>query len=349
MHASDQQKPRRSATGWTRLRAIGLAILIALIAFLLQWQSAKSPEKQTNHLQKSSLETHAHQLLGPKKVNASVTGPILEPAGSPAPLKYPTLTNLPMRLTKKVLVSKKWNSGPDAFGLDKPPAGKEGATVGPAAVTYFDGKLYVLDNPNKRILAYDPAGNLLSSIDLPNNVATDLSVDASGSSLILIDHMNDSVYKINGNELVLLSSLPLKENFPLGTKFSYDPASDTLSTEEVHQDGLADIEGSNLILNQKDGTRLSIPFDKPVACVEEIVTDRNGITWVLYTLEGDYQMRRIARVDRAHGTVGTAEVDVYFAFDATRHMAATGNGIVLFGGDNREGRLIAFNYAGNGF
>src|SRR4030095_13330715 len=96
---------------------------------------------------------------------------------SPAPPSYPTLTNVAMRLIKKVLVSKKWNTGPDSFGLDKPPAGKEGATVGPAAVTYFNGKLYLLDNPNKRILCYDQSGNLLSSVELPNTVATDLSVD----------------------------------------------------------------------------------------------------------------------------------------------------------------------------
>ncbi len=351
MHVPEKESvPKNHRISLNKTRLFCFAVAIALLVWIFsQWQSrTAAPESAKTPSAKAPLAM-VRSLLAPNKINPNVAVPVAQASASRPVVQYPTLTNVPMRLTKKVLVSKKWNSGSDSFGLDKPPAGKEGATIGPAAVTYFDGKLYVLDNPNKRIVAYDTAGNLLSSIALPNNVATDLSVDASGTSLILIDHMHDKVYRVDGSELTLLSSLPLKENFPLGTKFSYDPVSNTLSTQEVHQDGLADIDGNNLVLNQRDGSKLAIPFDKPVACVEEIVTDASGITWVLYTLEGDYQMRRIARVDRAHGTVGTAEVDVYFAFDATRHMAATGTGVVLFGGDNHEGRLIAFNYVGSAF
>ncbi len=348
MHTSENQSPKGPKRLGKGFRTVAFVIVALLVVWMIfHAQPAKVSAVASKSSDTNSLSAKDRLAIGPSKIRTTlVPHQRNQTSGAAA---YATLTNQPMRLTRKVLVSKKWNNGPDSFGLDTPPPGKEGATIGPAAVTYFQGKLYVLDNPNKRILAYDEAGNLLSSINLPNNVATDLSVDASGTALILIDHMHDKVYRVDGNQLTLLSSVPLKENFPLGTKFSYDPASDTLSTQEVHQDGLADIDGNNLILNLKNGEKLGIPFDKPVACVEEIVTDSNGIMWVLYTLEGDYQMRRIARVDPARGTVGTTTVDVYFSFDATRHMAATGNGIVLFGGDNNEGRLISFNYAGTSF
>ncbi|MDB6029191.1 MAG: hypothetical protein JWM68_5414 [Verrucomicrobiales bacterium] len=341
--SKSENKPRKqSRSKLAKTALVGLVAIVAILVFVLR--PFKGSQTEISTTRQLSTKSGAHPELMRPKLTPTVSG--LAAVAEPSAPTYPTLTNVAMRLIRKVLVSKKWNAGADSFGLDKPPAGKEGATVGPAAVTFFKGNLYVLDNPNKQILCYDQAGKLLSSVELPNTVATDLSVDASGSSLVLIDHMHDRIYKIDGNELVLLSSVPLKENFPLGTKFSYDSASETLSTQEVHQDGLCDIDGKNLVLNFKDGGKLGIPFDRPVTCVEEIVTDANGIVWVLYTLEGDYQMRRIARVDRAKGTVGSAEVDVYFAFDATRHMAATGTGIVLFGGDNNEGRLISFNYDG---
>jgi hypothetical protein len=252
----------------------------------------------------------------------------------------------PMRLVKRVLVEKKWNDGPDAFGLDKPPAGKDGAVIGPAAVAFARGNIYLLDNVNRRLLGFDQSGQPISSVAIPSNVATDLTVDASGNSLVLIDHMNDSLYKMDGNEAVLLGRVPLKQDFPLGTKFDYDAVSNTLHAQDLEQDGLVRIDGSNLILGGKGLENVTIPFDKPVACVEEMITDPNGIVWVLYTLEGDFRMRRIARVDRAQGSVGVAEVDAWFAFDSTRHMATTPQGVVLFAGDEKAGRLVAFDYAG---
>jgi hypothetical protein len=325
-----------------------IILLFGLVAILC-WVMIDSQRAKESPAKNSRVQLAPR--VQPRSQTIILAPTVGRPEHPPAPLanKYVTLTNQVMRLTKKVLTTKKWNSGEDSFGLDKPPAGQQGATVGPAAVAYLQGKIYVLDNANKRILGYDQAGSLVSSVALPNSVATDLSVEASGSSLVLFDHLNNRVYKVEGNELTLLGSVPLKEGYPLGTKFAYDAASNTLSTQEVHQDGLADIEGNNLILGPKTGEPLAITFDKPVACVEEVVTDANGIVWVLYTLEGDYQMRRIARVDRAHGTVGLAEIDVWFAFDATRHMAATGNGVVLFAGDNQEGRLVAFDHAGVGY
>jgi hypothetical protein len=178
-------------------------------------------------------------------------------------------------------------------------------------------------------------------------VATDLIVDASGNSLVLIDHMYDKVYRVDGDALVLIGNVPLKADYPLGTQFTYDADAKTLSAI-VNMDDIAAIQGNNVTLTLNNQEKLSIAFDKPLAGVEQVVTDANGIIWLLYSQEGDYRMRRVARVDRTRGTVGVAEIDVWFPFDATRHMAATGNGVVVFGGDQQEGRLISFDYTGAG-
>ncbi len=91
---------------------------------------------------------------------------------------------------------------------------------------------------------------------------------------------------------------------------------------------------------------IAITFDKPVACIEESLADSNGVIWVLYTLQGDYRMRRLARVDTSKGLAETAETDIWFSFDATRRMALTRKGVVLFAGDMKEGRIVVFDYNG---
>ncbi len=284
-----------------------------------------------------------------KKTTPSRSHPTIEASSAVVAPEYPTLSPEPMRLLKKVLAGTKWNSGPNAFGLDKPPVGQEGATVGPAAVAYAQDRIHVLDNVNKRILRFDLNGNPLSSVVLATGIATDLAIDATGSSLLVIDHLNDRIYKVEGDEATFLAQVSMKKDFPLGTKFSYDAEAHTLLPQNLEQDGLARIDGNNIVLGLSNNEKLAIAFDKPVACVEEMLTDGRGIVWVLYTLEGDYRMRRVARVDRAQGTVGVAEIDVWFPFDATRHMAATQNGVVLFAGDQQEGRLVSFDYKGGDF
>lgn len=74
--------------------------------------------------------------------------------------------------------------------------------------------------------------------------------------------------------------------------------------------------------------------------------DPNGVIWVLFTLEGDYQTHRLARVDLAQNTAGVAQVDVLFSFDGTRRMAPTESGVVFFSSDENEGHVVTFNYGG---
>ena len=84
-------------------------------------------------------------------------------------------------------------------------------------------------------------------------------------------------------------------------------------------------------------------FDKPVVCIEEALMNDNGIVWVLYTLQGDYRMRRLGRLDTQNGLFQTAQTDVWFSFGATRHMALSRDGVVILAGDMEEARIIKFD------
>lgn len=327
----------KRTNSWIPILIFLLAIGILFIWLTRQEKSPASPVTDSASITPSS--SSPGRVL--PRATARAEAPVTPNARTNA---YLALKPQSMRLDQKVLLKKKWNDGPDAFGLDKPPGG-EGARIGPAAVAFLNGNIYLLDNPNKRVLGFDQAGNRISSAPLTNTVASDLSVDASGTSLVLVDHMNNTVYRVDGNETTLLATASIKDDYPLGTRFSYDPASDSLSASMGTEDQAA-IDGNNVVLKLSKDNQLGIAFDKPVACVEEVMTDAKGIVWVLFTLEGDYRMRRVARVDPVNGSAGVAEVDVWFDFDATRHMAATQNGVVIFAGDREEGRLVSFDYQG---
>ena len=336
---AQRDRRQRTARYGLIIGAVLVAILLLLLSFFpRQERRAEASVSQTDTTRKASEGTPL--TIRKTRLNSS------EPPTSGA--KGSTFSPQHMQLEKKILVIKKWNGPGDSFGLDKPSAGQEGATVGPSSVAYVQGKLCVLDNVNKRILFYDRSGNLLSSVALPTKTCTDLAVDTSGKHLLAIDHYENKVYKVDGDQTSLFATVTIRDDLPIGTKFAFDANANALYTQEVHQDGLADIDGSNLIIGPKTENPLTVSFDRPVFCVEEVVTDPKGLVWVLYTLEGDFQMRRIARIDPKQGTVGTTEVDVYFPFDATRHMVATGDGVVLFAGDADTGRLISFDYQGMG-
>jgi hypothetical protein len=329
----------------TEPRRFGKLIFAGLMLITLMWLFTPFPSPQLPSGTATLQITPASVLKPPTSAGIHSAQLKAEPveASSPVPA-YPVLKPEPMKLDKKVLVSAEWNSSADAFGLDKPAAEQEGATVGPSSVAYSEGHIYVLDNVNKRVLKYDPNGSLVSSIALPTKGATDVMTDDQGAVMV-VDHHNDRIYRIEGDIAKLMGSVTTRDDFPIGTKFHYDTASNTLMPRDVDGDGLAKVDGNNLVVALADGKELALGFESPVACVEEVVTDGQGIVWVLYTLEGDYRMRRLARVDPVGGTARVAELDVWFAFDATRHMAPAQNGVVLFAGDHQEGRLVSFAYA----
>jgi hypothetical protein len=280
-----------------------------------------------------------------------------------------------MQLTRKVLLEKTWNSAPDALGLTVPRdtdgSIREGSFVGPGAIAFAGDSIYVLDSSGNRLAVYDRAGNMVSSIALPGTSYGDLVLSPTDSSLFVVDHLNDAILKVSGSDVSGVGSVSLKE-FSLGLKFGYDEASRTLYVHDFEFDrdiplivngqalepearvaqALAPVRGDfeeedrrNILLKFKGGQEMRIAFDVPVQCVEEMIMDRLGIVWVLYTLEGDFRMRRLARVDPLRQTVGVAPLDVFFLYDSTRHMTPSGNGIVIVAGDGDTGRVLSFEYA----
>lgn len=250
-----------------------------------------------------------------------------------------------MRLTARKVVAKAWNSGPDALGLFIPKG--EGPASGPSGLIYHRGQLHLLDSVNRRILVYDRNGEVVSTLALPTPTASDLMLDASDDSLLIVDHIADKIYKVRGVQVELLGEASVKTDFPYRTKFEYDAK--TKEVVESSANHIADAAGGNLVIQRPGGQApLTVKFDGPVAFVEEVATDGRGNLWVMYTQEGDYRTRRLARLDASGRVVGTAQVDVWFAFDATRRMTATENGVAILAGDSKGGRLLTFDFAGAG-
>ena len=260
---------------------------------------------------------------------------------------YPILKPEPMKLEKKELVRKEWNSGPDAFS--NLPSKQSGA-IGPNAVVYSKDKIYVLDNVGSRIMTYDLEGKLLSSIPLPTSTGQDLFPNPSGDgSLILVDRMGNKIYRINGSEVSLIGTADLRTSTAYGIKFDMDPKTGELLVQDSEdpQDQGRDIKDGKALVRLKNGQWVALEFDKPVVSVEEVVTDGQGNTWVFYQLDGDYRQGRIARIDPAGHVAGMAEIDTFYTFDTTRRLVATDNGVLVLGGDDKEGNLRSFNYAGS--
>ncbi len=139
------------------------------------------------------------------------------------------LTPTSMHLIRKVLLDKKWNSDSDALGQTAPRADdgsvRDGSIVGPNSVAFAGDSIYVLDSSRNRLAGYDVTGRMISSVALPGTSYGDLVVDPSDSSLFVIDHLHDAIYKVHGGEVSKIGSVPLKENISLGLKFGYDAAS----------------------------------------------------------------------------------------------------------------------------
>jgi hypothetical protein len=110
---------------------------------------------------------------------------------------------------------------------------------------------------------------------------------------------------------------------------------------------LAEVQdGKILVKHPRQQSVFVLSFESPVLCLEESVENSDGILWLLFTLEGDYRIRRLCRIDPERQTAQTAQIDVWFSFEATRRMDAADQGVVLLAGDDREARMILFDYQG---
>ena len=275
-----------------------------------------------------------------------------------------------MKLNITSVVVKTWNSADDAFGLRQ---GKEGPAFGPASVTYFKNRIFLLDTVKKRILAFDKCGNLVSTIVLPFAEPSDIVADPSSSSILVVAQGSGELCKVN--ESGVIQPLPSVDTKHLvaPSLFSYETKSATLfgqakighgmlspllrngvtltgnlQTEWIAPSVKADIRGQSIILSYGNGMPSTlVDMGKAVFCIEEVLVDEQGVIWALYTLVGDYRIRRLLRVDVANKTAGVALIDAWFAFDATRHMAAMDGGVVLFAGDMETGRIVTIEYEGS--
>ncbi|MCE5187448.1 MAG: hypothetical protein LLF76_15110 [Planctomycetaceae bacterium] len=281
--------------------------------------------------------------------------------------QYTVLKPQPLALQQTVVVEKEWNSDDAAFGLLTP---ADGPPLGPAAIAGANGILYVLDSVKHRVLGFTADGSLSTTIEVPTSHASDLIIDPADNSVIVVSQLEDKIHKFQNGRLHEARSAALRKNFEYPAKFSYDrdskklyapnqnhpeklaAANQTPASELVEQPKdqqvTAEVQGNDLILKTENSSNvLVLPFDQPVGYIDETVTDENGIVWVLYTLEGDYRIRRLARIDTLNARAETTQINVWFSFDATRRMTATPAGVALMTGDTSHGRIVTFDYAGD--
>jgi hypothetical protein len=277
------------------------------------------------------------------------------------------------------LLGKNWNSGPDALGRFTPlgeDGRNEGAILGPTSVACIGDSVYVFDNNDsarRRLAVYDADGRMISSVPLPGGLSwADLVVDSSDSSLFVIDHPLNKIYKVRDGQVSDMGQILLGD-FSLGMRFGYDEESKTLYVRDREQNAdipvfingqpvnlnernrqtLSPVWGDfdpennhNLLLNFKDGQTIRVAFDRPVESVDEMTMDRQGRVWVIFTLEWDYRVRRLAVVDPSRKTAGVELLDMQFPYENIRRMAPGRNGVVIVSGTDEKGLLRSYEYAG---
>lgn len=87
-----------------------------------------------------------------------------------------------------VVLNAAWGAGADQLGLSKP---QEANPEGPMSFAVSDdGSIYILDQLNKRIQVFDPAGNRTSTIPIPGTTFSDIDLGRSGK-IILLDQWRD--------------------------------------------------------------------------------------------------------------------------------------------------------------
>ncbi len=369
-----KKKPshRQDGNNRPKFSKIGLLLMLSLVAILF-FVITNTPEVPVVANGSKPKASHPSTATASAPVVPTLIEPAREQDKDIAELvsRYPKLLPKPMELKQKVLVTRKWNNGADSFGLDKPADGQEGDAIAPASVLCVKDAIYVLDNVHNRVMSYDKEGNLVSTAQLPSGgLAVDLVFNPADSSLFVIDQYQDKIHIVKGNEVTTLNSVPLRESLVVGARFGYDAATGTLWAQDMENGGEVPVlrngevvkpddrdrqmfssaaavsQGQSILVTLKSGEVLNIPFDTRVACVEQTETDVNGVIWVMFTLEGDYHMRRVARIDPVQNTANVAALDVWFAYDGIRHMSSRENGLVFFVGAEQEGRVVSYDYAG---
>jgi hypothetical protein len=282
---------------------------------------------------------------------------------------YTLLEPRMMELHQSTLAEAAWNSNDSAFGLLKP---ENGPPVGPASITYHKGRVYLLDSVKGRVLGFSKADKSRTATALPTSIATDLVVDPTDDSLVVVSQLEDKIYRFRNGKLNRTESVPMKKSYEYPAQFNYDRHSRSLYTQQPNRLGkraavlrqgaprqaaersdeqnlqvLTEVQDHQLRVKLDSNPQIfAVEFSQPVGFIDEAVVDENGTVWVLYTLKGDYRIRRLARIDTINAQAETALINVWFAFDATRRMTVTDSGVALMTGDEAQGRIVTFDYAG---
>lgn len=282
---------------------------------------------------------------------------------------YTVLEPKQMTLRQATLAETVWNSSARAFGLLKP---ENGPPIGPASIAFHKGRVYLLDSVNERILSFSKAGKSRTEVPIATSFASDLVVDPTNDSLLVISQLEDKIYRIRKGKVAKTVPVKLKRSFEYPAQFVFDRDTQSLHTQQQNRRGkrasvmnkntsvqtadqpteqnlpvLTDVRDHQLQVKADGNPQIfAVEFQQPVGFIDEAVVDDNGIVWVLFTLQGDYRVRRLARIDTVNAQAQTALIDVWFSFDATRRMAVTDSGVVLMTGDETQGRMVTFDYAG---
>ena len=132
---------------------------------------------------------------------------------------YTLLKPETMELKKTVLAQKKWHGDDKSFGLYKP---EQGPAMGPASIACHKGNIYLLDTVKKRVLCFDKAGKSHPAVDIPTSKASDLIIDSTDDSLMVVSQLEDKIYRFRNGKLKNTQSARLKEGLEYPAKFCYD-------------------------------------------------------------------------------------------------------------------------------
>ena len=315
-------------------------------------------------------KTTGHAQMNGKRMGwiAAAGGVLLVCAAAKAGGSESTIVPEPMNLAVTTIASRPWNGAADSFGLWR---SGEGPTIGPAAVAYGNGRIYLLDSVKNRLLEYGQSGDSVNVTAIPFDAPTDLVLAPDSSTLIVAGQRTGELCKIGPDKaLARLPSVDMR-HFTFPATFSFEAQSGTLYAREATAPDLlfpvlrggraieakkrtpvsapgpvASVQGPFLIIALAGGAQtFRIDMGRPVFCVEETVLDGSGCVWARYTLEGDYRVRRFMRLDTGRGAAGVALTAIWFPFDAARRMAGMAHGVVVFAGDMTEGRILTITHA----
>lgn len=189
IHLHSQDAGRRRLI---RRRLAAAVFVVVAVSFVFFWWGTRfSPAPSTGEsAEPATLERHPEAIFS--------GGPVLAPrSNTPEAAERGdeiALTPKPMRLVRKVLLEKSWNSGPDALGLTVPRSAdgaiRDGSFVRPNAVALAGDSIYVLDSSGNRLAVYDQGGRKPRLRWPP---ATALSPDGVGKPINVsaITHLSD--------------------------------------------------------------------------------------------------------------------------------------------------------------